>query len=340
MKKIYVAPSASRKDGYPNRYGPLLKKELARYFEVLEADDRPCLMQGLSLLVNSFKADVFLLSFVESIAFHKLAFIQYLMARLALRIMKLRRRRIVFIFHNPRPHKGENHMSRELTRMQLLLSSAVVSHSGETAGIARAMLSRLGGDPSKVVYACHPMVVSEDSPAEPDIPPVRDALVWGRILPYKGVEEFVSDPSVREAGLSVLIVGRCDDPGLAARIEDAVARPSATRFVFENRAAGFDELRQLVRSSAHVVFPYIPGSISGSGVLMDTIAMGGTPVGPSTGAFLDLNREGVCDVYGSYGELVSVLRHGRKIPAGELRAFAQANSWPSFARRLSGLCNG
>ena len=50
MKKIYVSPSASRKNGYPNRYIPMLKKELEPYYEVLEDDGRPCLMQGLRLL--------------------------------------------------------------------------------------------------------------------------------------------------------------------------------------------------------------------------------------------------------------------------------------------------
>ena len=70
---IYVAPSAKRGTGYSNRYFCRLKKALSRYFKVLEADNRPCLMQGTALVFNSLRADVFLLSFVENIAFHKLA---------------------------------------------------------------------------------------------------------------------------------------------------------------------------------------------------------------------------------------------------------------------------
>lgn len=96
-RKIYVAPSANRKGGYPNPYFIHLKKELASYFEVLDSENKPRLSQGLTLLRYSFSADVFLLSFVETIAFHKLAFIQYLAAMLSLLIMKLRRREVIFI---------------------------------------------------------------------------------------------------------------------------------------------------------------------------------------------------------------------------------------------------
>ena len=36
-KKIYVSPSANRKNGYPNRYFVFLKENLAEYFDVLDA---------------------------------------------------------------------------------------------------------------------------------------------------------------------------------------------------------------------------------------------------------------------------------------------------------------
>ena len=157
-KKIYVSPSANRKNGYPNRYFVFLKENLAEYFDVLDADNEPYLTQGWALLKHSFKADIFLLSFVETIAFHKLAFAQYLMVRLSFLIMRLRHKEIVFIFHNPRPHKGENWMSRSLTKLQLKRSCLVISHSCETASFARVLLSEYGCPPDKVRYFCHPVV--------------------------------------------------------------------------------------------------------------------------------------------------------------------------------------
>ena len=335
-KRIYVAPSANRKDGYSNRYFPILKKELSAYFDVLEADNKPCLAQGLALLRNSMKADVFLLSFVETIAFQKLAFAQYLLAMLALRIMRLRGKEIIFIFHNPKPHKGENWMSKSLTGAQLMISKAVISHSAEAAALAREIVAANGGDPGKVSYVCHPVVVPEHLPEHP-AHKEDNVLIWGNILPYKGVLEFVSSTAVRDAGLDVRIVGKCKDPELASRIQSAISGPSSTRFVFENRVAGFDELADLVSGSRRVVFPYLPGSVSSSGVLIDTVAMGGDPVGPAVGAFLDLAEEGVCSVYKSETEMVSLLKEDGNISPEARAKFIESHSWPAFAAMINDL---
>lgn len=395
--RIYVSPSANRKSGYPNRYFVILKKSLAEYFDVLDSDNEPYLTQGWALLRHSFKADIFLLSFVETIAFHKLAFIQYLMVRLSFLVMRMRRGKIVFIFHNPRPHKGENWMSRSLTRLQLERSCLVISHSCETASFARGLLSEYGRSPDKVRYICHPIVepsvadvagasavdasgeaqgaLAAGSVVSAEVGTSDEILIWGNILPYKGVLEFVSSPAVRIAGLKVRIVGRCKDSALAADIEKAVALCNAdesaggfvpadsgsyesgsacrecskdgeslgsvipdavtfhrTKFVFENRAADFDELAVLIRSSRHVLFPYLPGSVSSSGVLMDTLAMGGNPVGPAIGAFADLARENVCQVYGSEAEMIEILKSDRRINPDTLRDFISRNSWHAYAK--------
>lgn len=403
-RRIYVSPSANRKSGYPNRYFVVLKENLGEYFDVLDSGNEPYLTQGWALLKHSFKADIFLLSFVETIAFHKLAFIQYLMVRLSFLVMRLRRGRVVFIFHNPRPHKGENWMSRSLTRMQLTQSCLVVSHSCETAAFARALLSEYGCSPDKVRYICHPIVdpsasvggvagcasagggssVSVAAGASSfgasaaglaSATLLDEVLIWGNILPYKGVLEFVSSPAVRAAGLNVRIVGRCKDASLAAAIVKAVGRCEAgqsaegfvsadsgsselgsvcqecskdgdslgsvipdaatfhrTRIVFENRAADFEELADLIRSSRHVLFPYLPGSVSSSGVLMDTLSMGGNPVGPAIGAFADLARENVCDVYGSEAEMIEILKSDRRVNPETLKDFISRNSWQAYAK--------
>lgn len=335
-KRIYVAPSANRKQGYSNRYFILLKKELAEYFDVLESDNRRRFSQGYALLVNSFKADCFLLSFVETIAFHKLPFLQYLLAMAAMWVMKLRGKEIVFIFHNPVPHKGENWMSESLTNRQIKLSKAIVAHSGQAATLARELVSAQGGDPSIVRYVCHPVLVPEGG-----VPSAKEknneVLIWGNILPYKGILEFVSCPAVRDVGLNVRIVGKCGDPDLSSRIMAAVSSPSATSFCFENRSAGFDELSSLIARSRSVVFPYLPGSVSSSGVLIDTVAMGGDPIGPALGAFLDLEKEGVCSVYHSEDEMVSLLKSPPRIEDEQRNRFVKSNSWSAFAKLISDL---
>ena len=328
---IYVAPSAKRGTGYPNRYFYRLKQALSEHFRVLEADNRPCLMQGTALVFNSLRADVFLLSFVETIAFHKLAWIQQWMALAALRIMKIRRRKIFFIFHNPRPHKGETPISRRLTDAQLRQADVVIAHSREAATVARLRLAVLAEDPGKVCYIAHP-VTPFSGQAAPAVAPF-DILIWGDILPYKGVLEFVREPALAESGLRVRIIGRCDDPAYARELE--VSLPAGVSF--ENRRASFAELAALSAAARYVLFPYLPGSVSSSGVLMDTLALGGTPVGPAIGAFSDLAEEGLCLTYSSVEELFVILSGKQGIDPARRTAFIRNHSWEAFAKTISQL---
>ncbi len=325
---IYVAPSAKRGTGYPNRYFYRLKQALSEHFRVLEADNRTCLMQGTALVFNSLRADVFLLSFVETIAFHKLAWIQQWMALAALRIMKIRRRKIFFIFHNPRPHKGETPISRRLTDAQLRQADVVIAHSQEAVTVARLRLAVLEEDPGKVCYIAHPVTPFSGQAASAVDP--FDVLLWGDILPYKGVLEFVREPALAESGLRVRIIGRCADPVYARELESSL--PAGVSF--ENRRASFEELASLSKAARYVLFPYLPGSVSSSGVLMDTLALGGTPVGPAIGAFSDLAEEGLCLTYSSVEELFVILSGKSEIDPARRTAFIRNHSWEAFAKTI------
>lgn len=337
-QKIYVSPSAKKGVGYPNGYFIQLKKCLSTYYDVLEADDRPCLMQGTAMLRNAFKADIFLLSFVETMAFQKLAPVQCLMARIALWIMRRRGGRIVFIFHNIHPHKGENRLSRSLTSALMKRSCLILSHSEEACEYARKYLKDRGMNPDKVIFRPHPLRLDlSNIPDELEREPVDDVLVWGDILPYKGVAEFLSNPVIRDSGLRMKVVGKCADAALAARIGKAVSSFPEGTVTFRNERPGFEKVASMVRSSRFVLFPYLPGGISSSGVLMDTIAMGGTPVGPDAGAFRDLASKGLCLVYHSDEEMMDILRSDRSIDLASAREFLYANSWPAFAAFLHGV---
>ena len=335
--KIYVSPSAKRGTGYPNAYFIQLKKGLESHFDVLEADNRPCLMQGTAMLRNAFKADVFLLSFVETMAFQKLALLQSMMALLALRIMHSRRRKIVFIFHNIHPHKGENFLSRLLTGVLMKRSHLILSHSEAAAAYARDYLQARGLDPGKAVFRPHPLRLDLSNipdRQDGDGAPVRDVLIWGDILPYKGVAEFLSKESVRNSGLRISVVGRCKDGTLASKIEEAIGLFPQGRAEFRNERPGFDEIASLVRGSRHILFPYLPGSISSSGALMDTIAMGGTPVGPDAGAFRDLAADNLCLIYHDDDEMLDILKSGKTADPSVAREFLYSNSWPAFVSFL------
>jgi len=329
-QKVYVSPSAVRGKGYSNRYFYMLKEHLSEFAQVLEADNAPCRAQSLRLLKHAFKADVFILSFVENIPFHKLGFLQYLITRFSLWIMRLRKRKLIFIYHNIHPYLGENWMTRSLMNLQLKHSCKVFTHSKQVADFARRQLSEMGEDTTKVQFFCHP-VPDGVLPRKME-QPKRDVLIWGQILPYKGVREFVSSSSVQNSGLKVLVMGSCPDERLANGIKKAVE--GHDNLTFENRRADFSEIEKAVVESRYVLFPYRPGSIASSGVLIDTVAMGGNPVGPNVGAFKDLAEEGVCLTYTDKPSMLELLKSDKQIDWDARKEFLSNNSWRSFASEL------
>lgn len=322
-QKVYISPSASRKLGYPNPYFPRLKQELGAWFDVMEADNRPCRMQAGALLKASLKADIFMLSFVETIAFQKLSVLQTCLALLAMDILRLRGGRLVFFFHNPAPHKGENLLSRILTKRMFRRACLVVAHSENTAAIARQRISA-----DKVLLFPHPAELPEKvTPSERR----ADVLIWGTVLPYKGVLEFLSTPGVADSGLRIDVLGACPDASLARQIH-ALENGNVC---FEERRAPMEEIAARIAASGMVLFPYLPGSISGSGTLMDTLRYGGSPVGPDVGAFHDLAQEGLCRVYKNPAELREILKSGWTVDSGLAARYLEKHSWPSFARELA-----
>ncbi|MCI1784992.1 MAG: hypothetical protein LKI59_02460 [Bacteroidales bacterium] len=333
MEKLYVSPSAKRGVGYPSDYFYQLKQYLAAYYEILESDSRPCLMQGLALVRNAFRADIFLLSFVETIGFQKLGLVQFLMAHASILIMRLRKKKIVFIYHNIRPHQGENYMSKSITRTLLKRSCLVISHSKDAANFAIGQLHFIGMSAEKVRFICHPacnMKLKPYIPAGKDGSEHYDVFIWGDVLPYKGIGEFVSDPSLKRTGIKVMIIGKCKIPYL----EEVIEKSGVS---YENRRPDFDEVAWYCTHSDYVLFPYLPGSISSSGLLINTVVLGGNPIGPAIGAFKDLAEEGVCLTYGNIQEMFCILadRDDRKTIGVDTRKdFIAAHSWEKFAEFL------
>lgn len=319
-ERVYYFPPAG-KGGYPNPYSLNFKQALQSYFEVLDKENKPSLMSGLSLLFYAFRADIYILNWIEGIIFHRLGIVQYALARLSIWMIKRRKKKIVWMFHNIHPHQGENYFSRQMQKVLYKSANLIVSHSREAADYA----SKNAG--KRVLYVCHPVKPLSVVPLRTDI--VMDVLIWGAIFPYKGVKEFLQELQSRNLGLKVYIVGKCADQHLA----DSIDRLCGEKIIFENRRASFEELAGLMQSCKYVLFPYVGDCVSSSGALIDTIVLGGYPVGPDKGAFRDLAAEGVCSIYRDYDDLFTLLKRER---TGELQAadFIKRNSWEAFAEYL------
>jgi len=126
-----------------------------------------------------------------------------------------------------------------------------------------------------------------------------------------------------------LLIGGCKDQNLDAKIRDV----ATDNVVYENRKADFNEIAAQCKKAKYVIFPYIGDSISSSGVLMDTLLMGGTPVGPNRGAFADLAAEGCCITYNNIDEVFCYPtddNNCKRLDEKRIESFIENNSWSAF----------
>lgn len=321
MKKIYYYPSAPR-GGYKNPYSTNYKEALKANFKLLDDTPRAKYTAMFSFLKYALLADVFVLNWVEDVAFAKLHRFKFLIVYFSLLIIRLRKKRIVWMLHNMHPHKGITPMTKFIQRYLFNNADLIIAHSKAAAEFARQ------NSKVKVCYLCHPFVGISTSPV--DVPNQNiDILIWGEILPYKGVPEFLSLPFVKQ--FNVRIIGRCKDTLLDEKIKDLCS----PNIKYENRKISFDELKALIDKTRYVLFPYVGDCVSSSGALIDTLTLGGCVVGPNVGAFKDLQEEGVCLTYHSNEELFDLLKNDIAVDKARISRFIKDNSWANLSNFLA-----
>ncbi len=320
MKTVFFFPQYP-KGGASNSYCDDYIDSIKDHFRIF-LWSRRSLPRCIEFLLGSVRADVFFLNWLESINRLKGGSIQAIVAILALYIVRIRRKKIVWMFHNIHPHEGENVWSRIIQRILFKWSSIIVSHSEEAASYARKRAS------CPVYYKPHPFRKREygvwDGPVID-----CDFFIWGDIYPYKGIVELLADESFKRSGALTYIVGETKVEGIKERIMKTLP----DNVVFEDRRAGFDEIAAQCKHAKYVLFPYVGESISSSGVLMDTLVMGGLPVGPNQGAFADLQKMGFCVTYNKLDELSGLINSPLRTISNEvLDKFIGENNWGAFGR--------
>lgn len=331
MKNLYFYPSAP-KGGYRNPYSVLYKSELQNYFSVLDKDNKPSGMKSLWFFFYSFKADVFIINWLDSVCFLKFAYIQFCLAYLSLCIIKFRKKKIVWMVHNIHPHEGFNWMSEKINLCLAQKADIIITHSNSAKLYIEEKYKK------NVIYRCHPFVDALDSNSNEEVCKSIDFLIWGDIFPYKGIVEFLTMEYIIKSNFKIRIIGRCKNLALLNKITQLSDKDNV---MYENRRVGYEELKSLVQKSKYVVFPYVGDCVSSSGTLMDTIYYGGNPIGPNVGAFKDLSEEKMCLVYSNEKEFIDIIERAEIIDYDVRKKFITNNTWNSFVKYVSTLiCYG
>lgn len=320
MKKLFFFPPFS--EGHDlNPYTKNFKHALSPYFELVNPTKIYKGKIRLILLLSSFKADIYILNWIESIraGFRNLPL--FILSIFSLFILNFRRKKIIWIYHNIHPHFGENIYSKALQRYLFNHANLIITHSKDAYSYA----SKVAKCP--VQYYCHPF--SEFQFENRMQQKHYDVLLWGSILPYKGIAEFLENPKTKISKLKILVIGECQDPFLEIRIR----KQTDKNITFENRRASYNELFDLIQCSRFILFPYIGACVSSSGALIDTISMGGITVGPNIGAFKDFAEEGIGYTYNNEYELYQLLNK-KTDNFLDLKDYINNNTWEKFAYKL------
>lgn len=320
--KVYYYPSPSR-GGYPNPYSYHYKEAIEKEYNLINRENKCAKILGWDFFKNSFKADLYIINWLESICFLRLGWLQYIFACLGLWIIKKRRKKIVWMFHNIHPHQGDNQQSQKIQYKLFCQASLIMTHSKEAMEYAQKHTNK------KVIFINHPISPITFKKINIDIPSF-DILIWGAILPYKGIAEFLEIKQIQQSSITIRILGSCKNPVLSNKINNCCNE----HILFENRKATFDEISAYINKSKYVLFPYIGNCVSSSGALIDTLVLGGTPIGPNVGAFKDLSEKGLCLTYENKTDLLNLLTSHNTINNSEKNKFITENSWSNLIKVL------
>ena len=101
-----------------------------------------------------------------------------------------------------------------------------------------------------------------------------------------------------------------------------------------------DELTSLIAKSKFVLFTYSDTSVLSSGALMDTLGLNANIIGPNAGAFADLARENIIQVYDNFIDLIRKIETPVQKSEEDLDAlgqFIKNNDWQHFGINIDHL---
>lgn len=324
---FYPPENDSEKKIVNNPYSSNFIDSLSNFFNVNKK--RFFSSDILDLSIASFCYKIVILNWVENVAFKKFSFIQFVLLRMIFFVLKIRKVKVVWVMHNIHPHKGHNFMSRSIMGWLYKNSDLIVTHSEQAKIYLKDKAT------CDVFYFQHPVIrFNLDKHKVLDYEKSFsgvDIFIWGTIEPYKGILEFIEFCNNNLSDKKILIIGRCLNEDYLKNINDKI--PS--NIDFQNRKIDFEEVAAISKLSKCVLFPYTSSSISSSGVLMDTLMLGGKIVGPNIGAFVDLKKEKLCRTYNDLSELQSICSNVDDNNDEHVNLFLENNSWSRFAYELS-----
>lgn len=296
MTNAYIYPVT--KNSKPSAYNPYIDnfiKYLSPKLKFLNNKDFSSI-GILNIIKYHRKIDYIFLHWIENVPDRKFGILQTFFFIVYMYVFK-GNRKVIWVMHNKVSHFKKYYYLKKLIFYTMLRKShLILTHANDGVAYAQEL-----GRVKDVIYIPHPIVFQENSSVRKEF----DVLIWGSILPYKGIHDFLQHLKQREdlKKYSINIIGKASDPLYFQELKTY----QSDHIKIENRYIENSELKELVAKARCVLFPYNSESVLSSGALMDTIGMGGCVIGPSKGAFKDLAKTGMILTYKTYNQLTCLL---------------------------------
>lgn len=332
MKKAYIYPVSGRsRQSTENPYLNQFIQTFSSSYRFVNADS-PSKVGILNLAQHINKIDLLFLHWIENLPDRNGGYLQSLIFVILCWFCKARGTKVIWTLHNKRSHiRKHAFLKRLLYRYMATRSDFIITHSSE--GVKHAI--SLGARRANVRFFHHP--ITDRLESIPRSKKSIDVLIWGRIEPYKGIEEFLKHVMTKciESRLQILVIGKASEPEYIERLK----KYESANIRIEYRFIGYEELGELIARTRVVLFTHKNYSVLSSGALMDSISYGASVVGPDTGAFRDLKERGIIRTFIDYRNLIKILNEevGQRGSESQvrLREFIASNSWREFGDRVS-----
>jgi beta-1,4-mannosyltransferase len=328
MNNAYLYPITARGTEITNPYLTDFMDSLSGEFSFVnrEKPSDKGIMDMLRYLKN---IDFVFLNWIEDLPEKKAGWIQSMVFVLCLGYFRLRGIKIFYTLHNRESHFGKYRRLKNFLKRQVIRrADYILCHASEGLQIIPPKYR------NKTRFITHPF---RSEPAENHAAQAEfDLIIWGTIKPYKGIDSFLK--YLESAHIidkyKICIVGKIV-PASYEQVLSAWKRPNIT---IDNRFIDDNELNQLIHKSSIVLFTYLEKSVLSSGALVYSLSQGAPVIGPDAGAFRDLNREGLLDVFDKYDEMILKIDAQLKNPhqhTGRIIEFIRNNTWKEFGKRVS-----
>lgn len=229
--------------------------------------------------------------------------------------------KIVWVFHNRKPHDIGN--DKHVWRNMLWLagnSSVIVLHSKHS----KKYIPNLKKNGRKAVYIPH--ISYRESNQRKNVKHIKERYrikeddfvfsIIGFISPYKNIEGGISAfKQLKNERTKLLIVGKPDNDDYASRIRQMCGDYS--NIILDLRYVSNDTLESIIAISDVIVMPYKNASSMNSGVMIHAFSNGRTVIAPDICMAKDISREGFFYMYHEQSDLKKIMekayKNGRNI---------------------------